>query len=195
MKPAGPVTLSPAQDWLRKYGDRLYRYAYYRIHDSSAAEDLVQETLIAALKGRQNFAGRSSESTWLVGILKNKIVDYLRKAMRERTFEYTEELQDDIEREYFDSAGHWKAAPSIWQQPETAMEQSEFWDIFNDCVDAIPDKQAEIFKLCEIDGLSAKQVSKVLQITPTNIWVALHRARLKLRDCMHKRWFNGERSQ
>lgn len=184
-------SLSPAEQWLDKYGDALYRYAFYRVRDASLAEDLVQETLLAAFKARGQFAGRSTEATWLTGILKNKIVDQLRKSLREQPSHGGEEL-DGLEEAYFDSAGHWKAAPNAWREPDDALEQSEFWQIFQRCVDGIPAKQAEIFKLCEIDGLPAKDIGKVLDVSPTNVWVALHRARLKLRECMEKLWFNNE---
>ncbi len=160
------------------------------MHNASTAEDLVQETLLAALKARQQFAGRSSESTWLIGILKNKIMDHLRKAFREQATDLSTGLEDNIESEYFNSTGHWRSMPSIWNHPEQAMEQTEFMKIFQECINGIPARQAEIFKFCELDGMSAKETSKVLDITTTNIWVALHRARLKLRDCIDKLWFN-----
>lgn len=187
--------LSPPEDWLENYGDLLYRYAYFRVNDQNTAEDLVQETLLAALKSRQNFAGRSSESTWLVGILKNKILDYLRKYLREQTLEAGDaaEQEDDLSA-YFAANGHWKTLPTVWENPDESLEQTEFWTVFEQCVAGIPPKQAQVFRLCEIEGMSGKEVGKELGMTSTNIWVALHRARLKLRDCLERTWFKANKA-
>lgn len=184
--------LSAPEEWLDKYGDMLYRYAYYRVNDQNTAEDLVQETLLAALKSRKNFAGRSSEGTWLVGILKNKIMDYLRKYLREQTLESGDaaEEEDDLSA-YFAANGHWKSLPTVWENPEGSMEQSEFWSIFEKCIKGIPPKQAQVFRLCEIEGMTGNEVGKELGMTSTNIWVALHRARLRLRDCLDRNWFKA----
>ena len=75
------LKLDPVQ-WLDKYGDYLYRYALMRVRDSAIAEDILQETLLAALGASQNHAGLSSERTWLVGIMKHKVVDYFRRVGR-----------------------------------------------------------------------------------------------------------------
>ena len=112
--------------------------------------------------------------------------------MREQATDLSQNFDDLVEQEYFNAKGHWQAMPNAWSAPEQACEQREFWEIFQQCLMAIPGPQAAIFKLCELDGMSAKQISKDLGMSTTNIWVSMHRARLKLRDCLDKLWFNKE---
>lgn len=183
--------LSPPEGWLTQHGDALYRYAYSRLRDTSQAEDLVQETLLAALQARLGFSGRSTERTWLIGILKNKLVDYLRKGAREQPFGELAETEAEIDA-MFEPGGHWKTPPSEWGNPTNALEQKQFWKVFADCLAALPSRQARVFALCEFDGLDSTEVCKLFEITATNVWVILHRARLRLRDCISIHWFGSE---
>lgn len=190
--PAPDRGLSPPEGWLDRHGDALYRYACFRLRDTAAAEDLVQETLLAAFQARGGFAGRASERTWLVGILKNKIVDHLRKRRREDIVDTPIEPDEDVEALF--SPGrkdHWTHAPSVWNNPTASLEQKQFWKIFSDCVDLLPARQAQAFVLCELDGLGGAESCQVLGVTTTNLWVLLHRARLRLRECLEQRWFQG----
>ncbi len=188
----GERGLSPPESWLDRHGDALYRFACFRLHDTAVAEDLVQETLLAAFRARAGFAGRSSERTWLVGILKNKIIDHLRKRWREEPVDLA--LEPDEALEALFSPGrtdHWTVAPSLWQNPTAALEQKQFWEIFSTCVDHLPTRQAQAFVLCELDGLDGAEICQVLGVTATNLWVLLHRARLRLRGCLEQNWFQG----
>jgi len=182
--------LSDPETWLAQHGDALYRYAYFRLRDRAQAEDLVQETLIAALQARQGFAGRSNERTWLIGILKNKLVDYLRKSVRERPLAELAGTESEIDA-LFDANDddHWKKPPADWVNPTRALEQKQFWKIFMECIEALPARQAQAFSLCELEGLEGEEACKVLGIATTNLWVMLHRARLRLRECLEAHWF------
>ncbi len=182
--------LSEPETWLAQHGDALYRYAYFRLRDRAQAEDLVQETLIAALQARQGFAGRSSERTWLIGILKNKLVDYLRKSVRERPLGEVAGTESEIDA-LFDASDddHWKKPPAHWASPTGALEQKQFWKIFIECIEALPVRQAQAFSLCELEGLEGEEACKVLGIATTNLWVIMHRARLRLRECLEAHWF------
>lgn len=191
-QPNKPKELSPPKDWLARHGDALYRYAYFRLRDATQAEDLVQETLLAALQARDGFGGRATERTWLIGILKNKLVDYLRKGAREQPFSELIGNDDEINA-LFDSGGHWKTPPSDWGNPSNALEQKQFWKVFADCFAALSSRHAQIFAMCEFDGLDSTEVCKVFDITATNVWVILHRARLRLRQCLESHWFGRER--
>ena len=184
-----PASTSP-QHWLDEHGDALYRYAYFRLRDAAQAEDLVQETLLAAWQARHGFSGRSSERTWLIGILKNKLVDYLRKYSRERPFGALTDTDADVDALFEDDADqHWKASPLDWGNPANALHQKQFWKVFVQCIDTLPPRQAQVFSLCELDELDNDEACKVLDVAPTNLWVMLHRARLRLRQCLEVNWF------
>ncbi len=179
--------------WLEAHGDALFRYAYFRLRDAPLAEDLVQETLLAALQARDRFAGRSSVRTWLTAILKNKLVDHLRKHGREQSLDALtgpDGAPDQVMEALFVADGHWHSPPAAWANPQASLEQREFWRIFVDCLEALPRRQAEAFALCELDGLAGGEAGKVLGVSPSNLWVLLHRARLRLRRCLELTWFN-----
>ena len=171
----------------------LYRHAYFRLRDRMAAEDMVQETLLAAMKGRERFAGRSSERTWLIGILNNKVVDYLRKQVREQSLDQGDLGDDELEGLLFEADGHWRRPPSAWGDPDAAFEQNAFWAALSRCLEELPARQAQAFSLCEMDGVGGAEAGKVLGISTTNIWVILHRARLRLKECLEINWL-GQRA-
>jgi len=185
--------LDPAR-WLEKYGDYLYRYALTRLNRAQAAEDLVQETFLAAFQARSRFAQASSERTWLVGILKHKIVDHLRKSQRELPWSgigATDNLLDEL----FDARGHWKKSVRPAPSPGAAFERQEFWDTMASCLGQLPEHLAQAFVLREMDEQDTPEICKVLDVTPTNLWVMLHRARLRLWKCLEIHWFGVERTR
>ncbi|UCE84202.1 MAG: sigma-70 family RNA polymerase sigma factor, partial [Deltaproteobacteria bacterium] len=169
--------------WVDEHGDALFRYALFRIHDAQVAEDLVQETFLAAIRGKDKFAGRSSVKTWLFGILKHKIIDHIRKISRERPEEDIEAIAE-LANKNFDDQGGWKYQPAQWTtNPGLLFQQQEFWEILQTCLADLPPRLNQAFTLRELDGLSAEEVRKILDVTPTNGGVMLHRARMRLREC------------
>ena len=180
------------ESWVDHYGDFLYRFALSRIKDPAVAEDLVQETFLAALRGRENFKGHSAGRTWLVAILKHKIVDYIRKKIREPSSDKIEVLTDQTEPD-FNEQGEWQLRPSRWAvNPGRIYEQKEFLDVLYRCLAGVPERLAEAFMMREIDGLSTAEVCKALDITATNSWVMLYRARMSLRRCLEDSWLGAE---
>lgn len=177
--------------WLNDHGDALYGFAFVRLRDREAAEDVVQETLLAAWRARENFAADSSERTWLIGILKHKLADYWRRSARKPSESLDAAADDNLIEEIFDMArgGHWRVAPSAWGDPDAALEQQQFWQVLSDCVGALPPAQARAFSLCELDGMKGEDACKALGVAATNLWVMLHRARLRLRQCLENNWF------
>jgi len=178
------------RNWVEQHGDFLYRYALGRLGRPELAEDLVQETFLGALRGREQFKGASSERTWLVSILKRKIIDHLRRKHREQPV--TELGEDGCEDELFDSGGHWKKGPRKWTNPDAAMENAEFWQAFSQCLSGLPGRLAEAFSLREVDGLDSAEVCEALAVSAGNLSVMLHRARLRLWRCLGSNWFANE---
>jgi RNA polymerase sigma-70 factor (ECF subfamily) len=182
--------LSEPDRWLDRYGDILFRYAYARVRDRDAAEDLLQETLLAALKAKENFAGQASEQTWLIGILKHKMMDHFRRSARESLQELHDPAQDDEDDDYFDRRGHWQTAVSAWSKPDKALEQEQFLAVLQRCIDRLPPRQAQLFVLRELDGLESEEICAMLSLsTLNNFWVALSRTRMQLRHCLELHWF------
>ena len=174
--------------WLDQYGDYLYRYAIARIHEPAVAEDLVQETLLAGLQSKEGFKGRSSEKTWLTGILKYKIIDHIRKKSREQPTD-TIELTADAMHEHFNNKGEWRVGPAKWTvNPKELLEQKEFWKVFYGCLSKLSERLAKAFVLRELDGLDSREIREILNVSATNSYVMLYRARMQMRDCLDVNW-------
>jgi RNA polymerase sigma-70 factor (ECF subfamily) len=169
----------------RVEGERSYllRYATLQLRDAAAAEDAVQETLLAALAGEASFAGRSNLRTWLTGILKHKIVDAVRRMSREPTL--PEEDFDAL----FDERGHWIEMPQAWADPDASLDQKQFFKVLEECLAKLPARTSQAFMLREHMGLETTEICKEISVTPTHLWVLLHRARLALRMCLDMNWF------
>jgi RNA polymerase sigma-70 factor (TIGR02943 family) len=190
---AGP-DLDP-ETWVDRYGDYLYRFAVSHIEDRSVAEDLVQETFLAALRGRKKFRGRSTVKTWLSAILKHKIVDYLRKKYREQVTTDTDTITETVDG-FFHENGSWKIRPGEWNlDPSKIYEQREFMDTLFKCLAELPDRQSKAFMLREMEGYSTKEICNALEVSPTNSWVMLYRARMFLRRCLELFWFNKTKEE
>ena len=183
--------LSPPEQWLSLYGDVLYRYGLARVRDPELAEDLVQETFLAALKAQANYAGKASEQTWLIGILKHKMIDYFRKASRERTQEFDEQVVDEENDDCFDQQGSWKVDLSHWSKPEQSMQQDQFMQVLQQCIERLPERMAQLFILREFDGLESEEICELMSIaTMSNFWVMQSRTRVQLRHCLDINWIN-----
>jgi RNA polymerase sigma-70 factor (TIGR02943 family) len=186
--------LDPSK-WLDSHGEYLYRYALVRVRDASVAEDLLQETLLAAVGGHQAHAGRSSEGTWLVGIMKHKVIDHFRRVARNARFQLSAEHEDEID--CFEQSGPWRGhwreerAPNSWTAHAGQCFQSgEFWEILDRCLSQLPQQMSIALTLREIDGLTSTEICEILNITPNNLRVLLHRSRSKLRQLLEANWFS-----
>jgi len=185
-------TIENPEKWVDLYGDYLYKYAFYRVYEAPVAEDLVQETFLAALHSIKDFQHRSSIKTWLTSILKHKIIDHFRKKSKEQQIDdielHTNKLDD-----LFDRNGQWKIKPAQWNaDPQKLYGQKEFMEILHKCLSELPGRQASAFILREIAGESTKEICKILDISTSNSWVLLHRARMFLRRCLEIKWFTHE---
>jgi RNA polymerase sigma-70 factor (TIGR02943 family) len=184
------------ENWVSLYSDYLYNYAAYRVNNREEAKDLVQDTFLSALKAKDSFRHESNEKTWLVSVLKNKIIDYYRKKS-------TQSIQESLDKNqiasnynhYFNEdgnhAGHWMDAAEPKRDYNTTyqqLENKEFYDILNRCLSVLPQKWAAIFRLKNMEDVETDNICKELNITPSNYWVMMHRAKLQLRQCMETNW-------
>ncbi|MGB2833285.1 MAG: sigma-70 family RNA polymerase sigma factor [Methylotenera sp.] len=181
------MTSNSTHDWLNAHGDYLYRFALSRLRDSHLAEDVVQETLLAAIKN-PNFAEQSSPRTWLTGILKHKIIDIMRKGQREIAASDLMDEEDANMDEFFDAKGRWTEKPIAWGMPTEALEQKQFLGILQSCMDKLPKKLAALFLMRDVHEIENEEICKELEITATNAWVMLYRARMSLRKCLEINW-------
>ena len=171
----------------------LMRVAQLQLRDSDLAQDVVQDTLVAALSGGAGFDGRSSLKTWLTGILKHKIVDAIRR--KQKAPVPLAALDDEGSIEDFDALfkanGAWEAPPADWGDPEAALGQREFFDVMEMCLEKLPPQTGRVFVMREVMGLETDEICKELKITANNLWVILYRARMALRACLEQRWFGA----
>lgn len=176
---------------LQSLRPQLLKYARLQLRNPAWAEDAVSETLLAALEKPQAFAGQSQLKTWLIGILKHKLIDQIRRNSREISSSASDEDGVDLDELLFKPDGHWREMPQDWGDPEQALRQLEFMKVLEACVDHLPGQQGRLFMMREWLELETDEICKVLAISPTNLWVMLHRARLRLRDCLQLNWFSG----
>ena len=174
--------------WIDLYSDYLFNYTITRVRDRETAQDLVQETFFAGLKSMKNFKGQASERTWLISILKRKIIDYYRKINSNKgKAEVRMNLNFDGENE-----GDWleqRVADPFDKTAENNLENTELGLAIHDCISKLPHKQAEVFKMKTLMGYETETICNELGITASNLWVIIHRARTSLASCMEKNWF------
>jgi len=177
-----------AHGWLNDHGDYLFRVARRQLHTDELAEDAVQETLLAALSAQARYAGDASPRSWLTGILKHKIVDLIRRQVREVEIPRDADGEEAIDR-LFQQDGHWAEPLRPWGNPQTEAELSQLRRILDDCADRLKPVMAQVFSLREVAGMETEEICKELNISPTNCWVLLHRARVFMRQCLELNGF------
>jgi RNA polymerase sigma-70 factor, ECF subfamily len=192
LSPTGePPGLDP-EGWVDRHGDAMFRFAMLRLRDSEAAAEVVQESFLHAFRSRASYSGRASERTWLVSILRNKIVDHFRRSGREPSTVSDEHLDEPS----FDGRGNWRAMPARWSgHPSDDVEREEFWASFGACLSGLPSNIADAFLLREVEDLGAEDVCELLRITPVNLHTRLYRARMQLRECLERNWFGTPNSR
>ncbi|MDP3679134.1 MAG: sigma-70 family RNA polymerase sigma factor [Methylotenera sp.] len=180
---------SNVNDWLNDHGDYLYRFALARLRDSHLAEDAVQETMLSAIKSN-SFEGNSSARTWLTGILKHKMIDLQRKQFREQPISDLIDLDatDTSMDDFFDQSGHWLDKPQTFNMPDNSLEQKQFLSVLDNCLNKLPKKLKAIFMLRDVHETDNENICKELDISATNAWVMLYRARMGLRKCLELNW-------
>lgn len=176
--------------WLAEHGDYLFRVARRQLRSDALAEDAVQETLLAALSAQARYTGNAVPRTWLTGILKHKIIDLIRRQAREVAIPRDEDDGEDWDA-LFKADGHWENPPREWRTPENEAELAQLRVVLQKCADQLKPAMAGVFNLREVVGMETEEICKELNISPTNCWVMLHRARLFLRECLELNGFTG----
>ena len=182
------------QDDIAEQRGYLLRFARLQLRNEAWAEDAVSETLLAALARPQSFGNRAQLKTWLVGILKHKVIDALRKQAREVRVAATSDDADgseELNALVFKNGDHFADLPTDWGDPEQNLRSRQFAEVLEACADKLPAAMARVFLMREWLELPAEQICKELSLTPTNLYVQLHRARLRLRACLELNWFGG----
>ena len=187
------------EKWIERYSDYLYSYAYARLRKEEVAQDLVQDTFFSALRARDTFLNNASEKTWLISILKRKIIDHYRKKSTQNelnVFDKPVQTADGTRDHFFEDkatySGHWTAdaGPKPWKKDfETSVDSDEFYGILKKCMTRLPEKTAAAFTMKNMDDLDTEEICKELNISASNYWVMMHRAKLILRECMETNWF------
>lgn len=178
------------ENWVKEYGDYLYGYAYSRMRDANAAEEVLQEALLAGVKYSGQYAGKGSVRGWLIAILKRKIIDYFRARKKHAGASLSDDDDAfDPSTVLFDQQGNWKPGTFKWaQRPEKNLEMSELSEVVQECLKDIPKGQADVFVLSVMEEMDSDSICEQLSITPSNMWVRMHRARLGLAKCVSAKW-------
>ena len=178
------------ETWVAEYGDYLFGYANSRMRDANAAEEVLQETLLAGVRYADQYSGKGSVRGWLIAILKRKIIDHFRARKKHVSVNLGEE-QDafDPSAALFDQQGSWRPGSFKWApSPDHNLEMSELAGVVQDCLKTIPQGQADVFVLSVMEEMDSDSVCEQLGISASNLWVRMHRARLGLAKCVSEKW-------
>ena len=183
------MNLNP-ETWVEEYGDYLFRYAQSRMRDANAAEEVVQETFLAGVRYSSQYSGKGSVRGWLIAILKRKIIDHFRARKKHAGASISEEDDAfDPSAILFDQQGNWKPGAFKWApSPDRNLEMSELSEVVQDCLKTIPKGHADVFVLSVMEEMETDAICDRLSITPSNMWVRMHRARLGLAKCVSEKW-------
>lgn len=176
---------------LEEHADYLFSYAMLKLRNKALAEDMVQDTLVSAIAASDGFTAQASVRTWLTTILKNRMIDHWRRQGREISVTDLigdHENEDSSMEDFFNEAGRWFEMPKAYPSPDKAMENKQFWSIFEQCLSRLKPRQAEIFFAREIHGMSNDEIRENFAVSESNVWVLMHRARLSLGKCLDFNW-------
>ena len=190
-QPSPPTPLE-----LEAHRPHLLKFALLQLRDTALAEDIVQDTLLAAITGAARFAGQSSVRTWLIGILKHKVIDHFRRARRETRLEDQASASGEFSTYDMDALfvdnGHYVDPPGPWVRPDAALDEKKFFEALERCLRGLPANTARAFAMREVMGMETDEICKEMAISASNCWVLLYRARMALRACLEQGWFAGE---
>jgi RNA polymerase sigma-70 factor (ECF subfamily) len=180
------------EEWVAEHSDALFAYAISRVNDNQTAEDIIQETFLAAIRSSDKFRGGAQVRTWLISILKNKIVDHFRRQSRSKVVDC--ESVPEPAQQVFNEHQVWASELLRWPtDPASTLVESEFWTVFSACRDKLPDRLIAAFTLREIEQRGTDEICEMLDVTRANLAVRIYRARMMLRNCLESNWFQKDR--
>ena len=183
------VPITPPEQWVDRYGDYLYGFAMSRLHHTELAQDCVQDTFLAGIKALDRFDGSRDIKFWLRGIMRNKIVDQIRKAVQSKKVDLDSEDEALLESFWFKYSGIATTNPDPWQfNPRKAYDNGEFWSVFEQCISEVKQPARAAFILRVLEDQATEEVCKVLNVSPNYLWVLLHRARQQLKVALEAKW-------
>ena len=184
-----PPQTCDLESWVEDFGDRLLRHALLRTGDRDVAQDLVQETFLAAVNGLRSFRGESSPATWLTAILRRKIADHFRRLGTHELQAMDTDIARSVETDW-----DWPNAAEAWSiDPRKIVEDREFWEVFGRCLRSLPPTLAEAYILRDVEGETPKNICEMLDISGTNLSMRVKRARIAMRDLLQQHWFSADR--
>lgn len=187
--PPAKVDIAPPETWVDRYGDYLYGYAMSRLRNPELAADCVQDTFMAGIKAFDQFDGSRDIKFWLRGIMHNKIVDQIRNSIKEKKVDIATEDEALLESFWYKYSGIATTHPNPWQfNPRKAYDNTEFWEVFDTCIDQVTEPARQAFILRKLEGLSTEEVCKLMNISTNYLWVLLHRARSQLKVALEMSW-------
>lgn len=181
--------LSDPSQWVDLYGDAMFKFCLLRVKSESIAEDLVQDAFLGGLKNYASFKGEASEKSWLISILKHKIMDFYSRNSKDINFNQLVSEENDFNSFFEQQINNAKGQKSWGKNPSEMFDNEEFMKVLQNCLNNIPQKLSNVFTMREFDNISTDEICKVLNITETNLWVILHRARAGLKNCLEINWF------
>ncbi len=174
-------------EWVNNHSDELFSWAYHKTSSKEVAEDLVQDTFLSAYKAFDNFNGDSQPKTWLFRILNNKIIDHYRKSSKRKT-DSIEAKSEERVNDFFEEDGHWKNLDASWEENQNLLDNPSFLTVFGKCIEGLPEKWNAVIKAKYIIHKDANEICKELEISQSNYWQMVHRAKIQLKSCIEKNW-------
>lgn len=182
--------------WVKEYSTELYSWARHKTSDKEWAEDLVQETFIAAFQSLEKFEGTSSAKTWLFSILNHKLLDYYRKKYRTRDkieSQKSDLASNQLAHTFFAEDGHWNdnESPINWDRTTTnLMDDEDFNSAFSGCIDKLPLHWNAAVRMKYLEQRNGEEICQELEVSTTNFWQIIHRSKIQLKKCLELNWFN-----
>lgn len=185
------ITIS---QWVNDWTQDLLSWALLKTNDTDVSQDLVQETFLAALKSFENFQNKSQPKTWLISILNHKISDHFSKTSKNKIVNSKSMSSDDATHlidSYYDDNGGWQkdSFSNVWDKEDASLlDNPDFIKVWEACMEDLPPKWKEAITSKYIFDKKSDEISQELNISVTNYWQYISRAKVLLKKCIEVYW-------